>query len=31
MNNAPIDELRAQGLSIDEAISELLRHRGHTV
>jgi conjugal transfer ATP-binding protein TraC len=30
-DNAPIDELRAQGLSIDEAISELLRHRGHTV
>ena len=27
-DNAPIDELRAQGLSIDEAISELLRHRG---
>ena len=30
-DNAPIDELRAQGLSIDEAISELMRHRGHTV
>ena len=29
-HNAPIDELRAQGLSIDEAISELLHHRGHT-
>ena len=25
------DELRAQGLSVDEAISELLRRRGHTV
>ena len=30
-DNAPIDELRAQGLSVDEAISELLRRRGHTV
>jgi len=30
-DNAPIDELRAQGLSIDEAISELLRRRGHAV
>ncbi|MDZ7855319.1 type IV secretion system protein TraC [Sphaerotilus sp.] len=30
-DNAPIDELRAQGLSIDEAITELLRRRGHTV
>ena len=30
-DNAPIDELRAQGLSIDEAIGELLRRRGHTV
>jgi conjugal transfer ATP-binding protein TraC len=29
-DNAPIDELRAQGLSIDEAIAELLRRRGHT-
>jgi conjugal transfer ATP-binding protein TraC len=28
-DNAPIDELRAQGLSIDEAIRELLRRRGH--
>lgn len=28
-DNAPIDELRAQGLSIDEAIAELLRRRGH--
>ena len=30
-DNAPIDELRAQGLSIDAAITELLRRRGHTV
>ncbi len=30
-DNAPIDELRAQGLSIDDAISELLRRRGHRV
>lgn len=30
-DNAPIDELRAQGLSVDEAISELLRRRGHGV
>jgi len=30
-DNAPIDELRAQGLSVDEAISELLRRRGHAV
>ncbi len=30
-DNAPIDEMRAQGLSIDEAITELLRRRGHTV
>ncbi len=28
-DNAPIDELRAQGMSIDAAISELLRRRGH--
>jgi conjugal transfer ATP-binding protein TraC len=28
-DNAPIDALRAQGLTIDEAISELLRQRGH--
>jgi conjugal transfer ATP-binding protein TraC len=28
-DNAPIDELRAQGLGIDEAIAELLRRRGH--
>lgn len=27
-DNAPIDELRAQGLDIDEAIAELLRRRG---
>ncbi len=30
-DNAPIDELRAQGLSIDDAIAELLRRRGHVV
>jgi conjugal transfer ATP-binding protein TraC len=30
-DNAPIDELRAQGLSVDEAISELLRRRGHSL
>ena len=30
-DNEPIDELRAQGLSIDEAISELLHRRGHAV
>ena len=30
-DNAPIDELRAQGLGIDEAIAELLRRRGHQV
>jgi conjugal transfer ATP-binding protein TraC len=28
-DNAPIDELRAQGLSIDEAITTLLKQRGH--
>jgi conjugal transfer ATP-binding protein TraC len=28
-DNAPLDELRARGLSIDEAITELLRQRGH--
>jgi conjugal transfer ATP-binding protein TraC len=28
-DNAPIDEMRAQGLSIDEAITELLKRRGH--
>ncbi|MES2260952.1 MAG: type IV secretion system protein TraC [Pseudomonadota bacterium] len=30
-DNAPIDALRAQGYSIDEAITELLRQRGHLV
>jgi len=30
-DNAPLDALRAQGLSIDEAIQELLRQRGHAV
>jgi conjugal transfer ATP-binding protein TraC len=30
-DNAPIDELRAKGLSIDDAITELLRRRGHAV
>jgi len=30
-DNAPIDALRAQGLSIDEAIAELLRQRGHVL
>lgn len=30
-DNAPIDELRARGYSIDEAIAELLRQRGHTL
>ncbi|MDZ7855938.1 type IV secretion system protein TraC [Sphaerotilus sp.] len=30
-DNAPIDELRAQGYSIDDAIAELLRRRGHAV
>lgn len=30
-DNAPIDELRAQGLSIDEAITEVLRQRGHAL
>jgi conjugal transfer ATP-binding protein TraC len=30
-DNAPIDELRAQGLSVDDAITELLRRRGHAV
>ena len=28
-DNAPLDQLRAQGLSIDDAIRELLRQRGH--
>ena len=27
-DNAPIDALRSQGMSIDEAITELLRQRG---
>lgn len=30
-DNAPIDELRAQGLSVDDAITELLRRRGHAL
>lgn len=30
-DNAPIDELRARGYSIDEAIAELLRQRGHAL
>jgi conjugal transfer ATP-binding protein TraC len=30
-DNAPLDELRRQGLSIDDAINELLRRRGHSV
>jgi len=30
-DNAPIDELRAQGYSVDDAITELLRRRGHEV
>lgn len=30
-DNAPLDALRAQGLSIDEAIQELLRQRGHAL
>jgi len=30
-DNAPIDELRAQGYSIDEAIATLLRQRGHAL
>jgi len=28
-DNAPLDELRSQGMSIDEAIATLLRMRGH--
>ena len=28
-DNAPLDALRAQGYSVDEAIAELLRQRGH--
>ena len=30
-DNAPLDELRRTGLSIDDAITELLRRRGHAV
>jgi conjugal transfer ATP-binding protein TraC len=30
-DNAPLDELRRSGLSIDDAINELLRRRGHPV
>ena len=30
-DNAPLDELRRAGCSIDEAITELLRRRGHRV
>jgi conjugal transfer ATP-binding protein TraC len=30
-DNAPLDELRAHGYSIDDAITELLRRRGHAV
>ena len=30
-DNAPLDALRRQGLSIDDAITELLRRRGYTV
>ncbi|WP_157263901.1 type IV secretion system protein TraC [Azohydromonas aeria] len=30
-DNAPLDELRRAGYSIDEAITELLRRRGHRV
>lgn len=30
-DNAPIDELRQQGYSIDEAIKEVLRQRGHAL
>ncbi len=30
-DNAPLDELRRAGLSIDDAITELLRRRGHIV
>ena len=30
-DNAPLDALRAQGLSIDEAITTLLRQRGHAL
>ena len=30
-DNAPLDELRRAGASIDDAITELLRRRGHAV
>jgi len=30
-DNAPLDELRRAGYSIDDAITELLRRRGHDV
>jgi len=30
-DNAPLDELRSAGYSIDDAITELLRRRGHAV
>lgn len=30
-DNAPLDEMRRQGLSIDDAIEELLRRRGYAV
>jgi conjugal transfer ATP-binding protein TraC len=30
-DNAPLDELRGAGLSIDDAITELLRRRGHSI
>jgi conjugal transfer ATP-binding protein TraC len=30
-DNAPLDELRRSGYSIDDAINELLRRRGHAV
>ena len=30
-DRAPLDKLRSAGLSIDDAITELLRRRGHSV
>jgi conjugal transfer ATP-binding protein TraC len=30
-DNAPLDELRRAGFSIDDAITELLRRRGYAV
>ena len=30
-DNAPLDQLRRAGYSIDDAITELLRRRGHEV